>query len=250
MTAIRHDKRVRRGKLLAKATTSPAGLVTGGALAAIGLATGVAWPWVAGSAVAAWLTSVVLHLRDPKLVSALLAPDFDRNLGALDQEHRRYMLAGLEARGRFEATVDSMSDSENFAGMKVRVNDALERLYDSLMWAQRAADFLRVVDPSSIRSRARAAGPGTRMAQELEAQLEEVEDVEQRRNEILSRSSTTVTGIETLAVKVGSLALESSVPGELDHADDVSQLKSELDGYLAGLEEIQDALQTLPPQSA
>lgn len=247
---IRHDKRVRRGTLLAKATTSPAGLVTGGVLAAVGLATGIAWPWVVGSALAAWVTSVVLHLRDPRLVSALLAPDFDRDLGALDQDHRRSMLSGLEARERFEAAVESLHDSENFAGMKVRVNDALERLYDSLLWAQRAADFLRVVDPSSVRDRIRAAGPGTRLAQELEAQLEEVGDIERRRNEILARSAATVTGIETLAVKVGSLALESSAPGELGHADDVRQLRSELDGYLEGLEEIQDALHTLPPQTA
>ncbi len=247
---LRHDARVRRGKLLAKATTSPAGLVTGGALAAVGLSTGIGWPWVVGSALAAWLTSVVLHLRDPKLISSLLAPDFEKDLGALDAEHRRYMLSGLEARERFEGAVESLSDTENFAGMKVRVNDALERLYDSLLWAQRAAGFLRVVDAGSIRDRARAAGPGTRLAQELEAQLEEVDDVERRRSEILSRSAATVTGIETLAVKVGSLALESTAPGELGHVDDVSQLRRELDGYLAGLEEIQDALQTLPPQTA
>jgi hypothetical protein len=68
--------------------------------------------------------------------------------------------------------------------------------------------------------------------------------------EILTRSAATITGIETLAVKVGSLALESTAPGELGHTDDVAQLRSELDGYLEGLEEIQDALQTLPPQSA
>lgn len=247
---LRHDVRVRRGRLLAKATMSPAGLVTGGALAAVGLAVGIAWPWVAGSALAAWLTSVVLHLRDPKLVSALLAPDFDRDVGALDQDHRRYMLSGLEARERFESAVESLQDSEDFAGMKVRVSGALERLYDSLMWAQRAADFLRVVDAGSIRARIQAAGPGTRLAHELEAQLEEVDDIERRRTEILARSAATVTGIETLAVKVGSLALETSAPGELGHVDDVSQLRSELDGYLAGLEEIQDALQTLPPQTA
>jgi hypothetical protein len=247
---LRYDSRVRRGKLLAKATTSPAGLVAGGVLAAIGLATPLTWPWVAGAAVGAWLTSVVLHLRDPKLVSSLLAPDFDRDLRALDVEHRRYMVAGLQARDRFEQTVAGLPDAEDFVGMKVRVNDALERLYDSLVWAQRAAGFLRAVDPASIRERARAAGPGTRLSQELEAQLEEVDEVERRRNEILSRSAATVTGIETLSVKVGTLALESSAPGaEMDHVDDVRQLRSELDGYLEGLEEIQDALKTLPPQT-
>ena len=246
---LRHDARVRRGKILAKATTSPAGLAAGGVLAAVGLATGVPAAWVAGAAAVAWLTSVVLHLRDPKLVSSLLAPDFDRDLGALDAEHRRYMLSGLEARERFESAVESLDDAEDFAGMKVRVSDALERLYDSLVWAQRAAGFLRSVNPESIRQRARAAGPGTRLAEELEAQLNEVGDIERRRAEILNRSAATVTGIETLGVKVGTLALESTAPGELGHVDDVSRLRSELDGYLAGLEEIQDALRTLPPQT-
>lgn len=248
---MQYDSRVRRGKLLAKATVSPAGLVAAAVLAAIGAATPLTWPWVAGAAVGGWLTSVALHLRDPKLVSALLAPDFDRDLGALDGEHRRYMVAGLQARDRFEQTVASLPDGEDFVGMKVRVNDALERLYDSLLWAQRAAGFLRTVNPASIRQRAQAAGPGTRLAQELEAQLEEVDDIERRRGEILARSAATVTGIETLSVKVGTLALEASAPGsELDHVDDVRQLRTELDGYLQGLEEIQDALKTLPPQTA
>jgi hypothetical protein len=247
---LRYDPTVRRGRILAKATLSPSGLVTGGVLAAIGVATGIGIPWVVGAGVAAWLTSVILHLRDPRLVSSLLAPDFARDLGALDTEHRRYMLAGLEARGRFEAAVTDLPDADDFGGMKVRINDALERLYDSLVWAQRAAGFLQAVRSDSIRQRARAAGPGTRLAQELEAQLAEVDDVEQKRTETLNRSAATITGIETLAVKVGTLALESSAPGELGHTDDVAQLRSELDGYLEGLEEIQDALRTLPPRPA
>ncbi|MDH3499870.1 MAG: hypothetical protein OEM97_07095 [Acidimicrobiia bacterium] len=245
---LRYDKRVRRGKLLVKATTSPVGLVAGGALAGIGLASGIGIPWVIGAALAAWGTSAALQLRDPKLVSALLAPDFDRDLGLLDDEHRRYVLAGLEARNRFEAAIESLADSESFAGMKVRVNDALERLYDSVLWAQRAAVFLREVRPEAIRARIEAAGSGTRLAEELEEQIDTIGDVEQRRTDTLARSTATVTGIETLAVKVGSLALESTAPGELGHGDDVVQLRQELDGYLEGLEEIQDALRTLPPQ--
>ncbi|MDH3517928.1 MAG: hypothetical protein OEM66_03290, partial [Acidimicrobiia bacterium] len=76
--------------------------------------------------------------------------------------------------------------------------------------------------------------------------LEEIEEVEERRRETMARSFATVTGIETLAVKVGSLALESSAPG--DHAGDMRDLRRELDGYLEGLEEIQQVLRTLPPQ--
>jgi hypothetical protein len=146
--------------------------------------------------------------------------------------------------------VAGLPDAEDFAGMKVRINDALGRLYDSLVWSQRAAAFLRAVSPDTLRQRIRGAGPGTRVGQELEAQLSEVEDVERKRAETLTRSMATVTGIETLAVKVGSLALESSAPGELGHADDIAQLRQELDGYLEGLEEIQATLRTLPPAPA
>ena len=245
---LRYDSRVRRGKLLARATTSPAGIAAGAVLAAVGVATGIGIPWVVGAAAVAWGTSVVLHLRDPKLLSAMLAPDFERDLGVLDAEHRRYVLAGLQARERFEEAVSGLPDADDFAGMKVRVNDALERLYDSIVWAQRAAVFLRSAQPESIRSRIQSAGPGTRLAEELAHQLEEVGDVERKRAETLARSTATVTGIETLAVKVGSLALDASAPGELGHADDISQLRGELDGYLEGLEEIQETLRSLPPQ--
>jgi methyl-accepting chemotaxis protein len=247
---LRYDSRVRRGRLLARATTSPAGIAAGAVLAGVGVATGIAIPWVVGAAVVAWGTSVILHLRDPKLVSALLAPDFQRDLGVLDAEHRRYVLAGLQARERFEEAVSGLPDGEDFGGMKVRVNDALERLYDSIVWAQRAATFLRSAQPESIRNRIQSAGPGTRLAEELAHQLEEVADVERKRAETLARSTATVTGIETLAVKVGSLALDASAPGELGHADDIRQLRGELDGYLEGLEEIQETLRSLPPQIA
>lgn len=248
--AIQYDRRVRRGKLLAKATLSPAGLVTGSALAVVGLVTGIALPWVVGAGLAAWVTSIVLHLRDPKLVSSLLAPQFNRDLSKLDAEHRQQMVAGLEARERFEGAVASLPDAGDFEGMKVRVNDALERLYDSLVWSQRAAAFLRAVDPSKLRSRITAAGPGTRLSQELEAQLVEVIDIERRRNDVLNRAAATITGIETLAVKVGTLALETTAPGELGHTDDLRQLRRELDGYLAGLEEVESALESLPEQPA
>jgi hypothetical protein len=244
---LRYNPKVRRGRVLAKATLSPTGIVVGGTLAAIGVAT-VGWPWAIGAALVGWGTSVVLHMRDPQLVSSLLAPDFDKDLGALDAEHRRYMLAGLEARDRFEAAAETVA-SDDFAGMKVRINDALERVYDSLLWAQRAGTFLRTVNPVSIRQRVQGAGPGTRLAQELEAQLAEVDDIERKRSEALSRTAATITGIETLAVKVGTLGLETTAPGDLDHTDDIGQLRAELDGYLEGLDEIQQALRTLPPQT-
>ena len=238
--ALRHDPRVRRGRILAKATLSPAGLVTGGALAAVGLAAGIGAPWVIAAAAGAWLTSVVLHLRDPKLVGALVAPDFQKDLGQLSGDYRRSMVAGLDARARFEDAVRQLDEdddeslgSDDFGGMRVRIINALDRLYDSLLWAQRAGGFLASVDPNHLQRRLLDLPRDSPIARELQAQLDEAKEV----------------GVETLAIKVGSLALDVSAPGHHDHIDDIGVMRRELDGYLQGLEEIQEALDILPPQT-
>nr|MCU0281426.1 hypothetical protein [Acidimicrobiia bacterium] len=69
---FRWNPRVRKGALLARATLSPWGLAAGGGLAGIGLATGIGLPFVIAAGAVAWLTSVVLHLRDPVLVRSLM----------------------------------------------------------------------------------------------------------------------------------------------------------------------------------
>lgn len=254
--ALRHDARVRRVRILAKATLSPAGLVTGAALAGMGVAAGIAAPWVVAAAVGAWATSVVLHLRDPKLVGALVAPDFGKDIGQLDGEYRRSMIAGLDARTRFEQAIGQLDEdddealgSDDFGGMRVRIINALDRLYDSLLWAQRAGGFLASVDPDGLQRRLLDLPKSSPITGELEAQLDEAKEVARKRGEILARCAATVTGIETLAIKVGSLALDVSAPGRQEHLDDVGAMRTELDGYLAGLEEIQAALETLPPQT-
>ncbi len=247
---MQYDPGVRRARILLKATLSPAGLVAGGAVAAGGIALGIGIPWIVGAGLAAWMTSVVLHLRDRALVSALLAPQFDRDLGALEGEHRQLMKSGLAAADRFDRAVETLPDAADFGGMRARVTDALERLFDSLVWAQRADQFLRAVNPRGIRERLSRLAPDSPVAAELRAQLEEIAEVDERRSETMARSMASVTGIETLAVKVGSLALESSAPGASDHTADIRDLRRELDGYLEGLEEIQEVLRSLPPEPA
>lgn len=242
-----HDPAVRRGAILVRATLSPVGLGAAAVLGVIGAAIGIGIPWVVGAGLAAWATSVVLHLRDPRLISSLLAPQVDRDIGALRGEHRRLMLAGLAARDRFEREVAALPDASDFAGMGVRITDALERLYDSLRWSQRADDFLRSVEEGRLRQRLSDIDPDSPVAAELRAQMTEVTEITRRREEAMARSAATVTGIETLTVKVGSLALGVSAPGELG-ATGVGELRAELDRYLAGLEEIQDSLRALPPQ--
>jgi hypothetical protein len=247
---FRWDPRARRGALLAKATLSPAGVVTGGALAVAGLAAGIALPWVIGAGVAAWLTSAVLHLRDPKLVSSLLAPQFDRDLSVLDAEHLRYMTAALRARDRFEASLRDLPDRDDFGGMRTRVTEALRRLYDSVVWSQRAATFLRSVDEQQLRNRLASLPSSSQVAEELAEQLEEVESIESRRNETLTRISATITGIETLGVKMASFALGSTAPGGLaSHSEEVRRLRCDLDTYVDALAEVEESLhRELPPE--
>ncbi len=246
---LRWDPRVRRGALLARATLSPAGLLTGGGLAVLGLAAGIGLPWVIAAGAGAWLTSVVLHLRDPKLISSLLAPQFDRDLSVLDNEHLRYMTAALSARDRFEEAVDTLPDAAEFGGMQARVTEALRRLYDSVVWSQRAGSFLDSVDDQGLRDRLRGLPGESPVAAELEEQLEEVADVDRRRHETLARIATTITGLETLAVKMGSLALGSAGVAP-SGSDEVRQLRHELDAYVDGLAEIEQSLRALPPQPA
>ncbi|MDF1595700.1 MAG: hypothetical protein P1T08_06345 [Acidimicrobiia bacterium] len=249
---LRWDPRVRRGRRLLKATTSPTGLITGCAVSVAGLALGIGAPWLVGAGVAAWLTSVVLHLRDPKLLGAMLAPEFDRDLSALDDQHLPAMVAALSARDRFEAAVADMPDRQDFAGMKARVTEVLHRLYDSVVWTQRADGFLTSVDEPSLARRLHDLPPSSPLAAELAEQAAEIEGVRQRRKETAARITAGITGIETLALKMGSLALGAAdSPIETMPAAEVRALREELDAYADGLEEIeQDLRRALPPTPA
>lgn len=241
-TVFRYDKRVRRGKLLAKATLSPAGLLTGGAMVTIGALT-VGWPFAVAAGVAAWLTSVILHLRDPKLVSSLLAPDFDRDLSALDAQHLPLMEAALSARDQFEEVVQS--GGQDLGGMQVRITEVLHRLYDSVSWVQRAARFLQSVDQRGLVDRYQATDPASEMGKELGAQVEEIRKVASRREETLNKVHATITGIETLAVKAASLALQSDAleqPG-----GELAELRRQLDAFESGLAEVEEHLRSAIP---
>lgn len=249
---FRWDPRVRRGRRLLKATTSPAGLVTGGAIAAIGLAVGIGTPWLIAAGVAAWLTSVVLHMRDPRLLGSLLAPEFDRDLSALDEQHLPAMVAALTARDRFEAAAADTPDDEAFGGMRARVTDVVHRLYDSVVWTQRADAFLASVDQETLNRRLNELPSSSPLRAELAEQAAEIEAVRLRRKEAAARITAGITGIETLAVKMGSLALGAAdSSGEALPASDIRALRRELDAYAGGLEEIeQDLRRALPPTPA
>ncbi|HKZ25664.1 MAG TPA: hypothetical protein VJ398_07715, partial [Acidimicrobiia bacterium] len=113
---------------------------------------------------------------------------------------------------------------------------------DSVVWSQRAAAFLAAVDAQGLVRRLRSLPENSPVAVEIGEQLEEVENIGARRNETLSRVAATVTGIETLAVKMGAAALGAQ---SADAAtQDIRELRSQLDAYVDGLEEVERDLRS------
>lgn len=243
-SVFKYNPVARRGSKLLRAMFTPAGVVAAAGLVGGGLALGIAVPFVAGAAAVGFVVSAVLHLRDPKLQAALVAPEFDRDLSRLDSNHRPLMINGLEARDRLESAINEWQGGEN-EGLMARVTETLRKIYDSVLWVQRADHFLASVDQRRLLDRLRTlpAGP---VREEMEAQAHEVGEIQNRREEVVARIIATTTGIDTLAVKAHSLALTTSDPDQT--IDEVRQLRAELNAYAEGLEEIEEHLQQVVPE--
>jgi hypothetical protein len=199
---------------------------------------------VAGAAVVGFVASALMHLRDPKLAASMVAPEFDRDLSRLSADHLPLMVAGLEARDRLENAMESWAGGEN-EGMMARVTETLRKLYDSVLWVQRADEFLTTVDERRLLARLHELPTGP-LREEMEAQVREVSNIRQRREEAVSRIVATNTGIDTLAVKAHSIALTSTGPDRT--TDEVAALRAELNAYARGLEEVEEHLQEALPQ--
>jgi len=243
-SVFRYNPATRRSRRLLRAMFSPAGVVATGGLVGGGLLLGIPAAFIAGAGVVGFVTSAILHLRDPKLAARMVAPEFDRDLSALDPEHLPLMLAGLEARDRLEHAIDSWSGSEH-EGLLARVTETLRRMYDTVLWLQRADRFLASIDEKRLSARLSALGAGP-VREELEAQVREVMGIRQRRDEVAGRILATTTGIDTLALKAHSLALNSAGPGE--PTNEIRNLREELTAYTEGLEEVEHHLREVLPQ--
>ncbi|CAN5139445.1 hypothetical protein BH18ACT5_BH18ACT5_12840 [soil metagenome] len=243
-SVFKYNPVARRGSKLLRAMFTPAGVVAAAGLVGGGLALGIAAPFVAGAAAVGFVVSAVLHLRDPKLQAALVAPEFDRDLSRLDSNHRPLMINGLEARDRLESAINEWQGGEN-EGLMARVTETLREIYDSVLWVQRADHFLASVDQRRLLDRLRSLPSGP-VREEMEAQAHEVGEIQNRREEVVSRIIATTTGIDTLAVKAHSLALTTSDPDQT--IDEVRQLRAELNAYAEGLEEIEEHLQQVVPE--
>lgn len=243
-SVFRYNPVTRKGQKLLRAMFTPTGVVAAAGLVGGGLALGIAVPFVAGAAAVGFVVSALLHLRDPKLQAAMVAPEFDRDLTKLDSAHRPLMIQGLEARDRLESAIHEWQGGEN-EGLIARITETLRKIYDSVLWLQRADRFLTSVDQRQLLDRLRnlPAGP---VREEVEAQAQEVGNIQSRREEVLSRIIATTTGIDTLAVKAHSLALTTSDPDQT--IDEVRQLRAELNAYAEGLEEIEEHLQQVVPE--
>ena len=63
---------------------TPPGVLAAGGLVGAGVLLGVPAIVIAGAGLIGFVTSALLHLRDPKLAAQMVAPEFDRDLSALD----------------------------------------------------------------------------------------------------------------------------------------------------------------------
>ncbi|MGI8514680.1 MAG: hypothetical protein ACR2NT_05995 [Acidimicrobiia bacterium] len=243
-SVFKYSPATRKGQKLLRAMATPTGVLAAAGLVGGGLALGISAPFVAGAAAVGFVVSAVLHLRDPKLQAAMVAPEFDRDLSRLDSAHRPLMIQGLEARDRLESAIHEWQGGEN-EGLIARVTETLRKIYDSVLWLQRVDRFLASVDQRQLLERLRnlPAGP---VREEIEAQAQEVGNIQGRREEVLSRIVATTTGIDTLAVKAHSLALTTSDPDQT--IDEVRQLRAELNAYAEGLAEIEEHLQRALPE--
>ncbi|HKX74569.1 MAG TPA: hypothetical protein VJR05_04185 [Acidimicrobiia bacterium] len=243
-SVFRYSPATRRSRRLLRSMFSPAGVVATGGLIGAGLLLGVPVAFIAGAGVVGFVTSAILHLRDPKLAARMVAPEFDRDLSALDSDHLPLMVAALEARDRLEHAVDAWSGGEN-EGLLARVTETLRRMYDTVLWLQRADRFLGSVDEKRLAARLASLSEGP-VQEELAAQLAEVTNIRQRRDEVAGRILATTTGIDTLALKAHSLALNTSGPGQ--PTDEIRTLREELNAYTEGLEEVEHHLRQVLPQ--
>ncbi len=243
-SVFKYSPATRKGQKLLRAMATPTGVLAAVGLVGGGLALGISAPFVAGAAAVGFVVSAVLHMRDPKLQAAMVAPEFDRDLSRLDSSHRPLMIQGLEARDRLESAIHEWQGGEN-EGLIARVTETLRKIYDSVLWLQRVDRFLASVDQRQLLERLRnlPAGP---VREEIEAQAQEVGNIQGRREEVLSRIVATTTGIDTLAVKAHSLALTTSDPDQT--IDEVRQLRAELNAYAEGLEEIEEHLAQVVPE--
>jgi hypothetical protein len=243
-SVFRYNPATRKSRRLLRAVVTPSGVLATGGLIGAGILLGVPAIVIAGAGIIGFVTSAILHLRDPKLAAQMVAPEFDRDLSALDSAHLPLMVAGLEARDRLEQAAESWRGGEN-EGLVARVTETLRRMYDTVLWLQRADRFLGSVDESRLAARLEGL-PAGQVREELEAQVSEVVSIRQRRDEVEGRIMATITGIDTLALKAHSIALHATGPGE--PVDEVRQLREELNSYTQGLAEIEHHLREVLPQ--
>ena len=243
-SVFRYNPVTRKSQRLLRAMFRPAGVAATVGLVGAGVVLGIPAAFIAGAGAVGFVTSALLHLRDPKLAAKMVAPEFDRDLSALGTEHLPLMVHALEARDRLEQAMESWQGGEN-EGLMARVTETLRRMYDSVVWVQRADRFLGTVDERRLDGRLQnlAAGP---VREEIEAQIAEVSGIRRRRDEVVSRILATTTGIDTLAVKAHSIALTSTGPDQT--IDEVRRLREELNAYTAGLEEVQQHLRLALPE--
>jgi hypothetical protein len=225
---------------VAKAMTSPLGIVLAGLGAAVGLVTGLGIPGAIGLAVVGWGGRVAAAIPRGEKRGARIDPF------ALHDPWRRFVQSSLSSQARFESTVEATPDGP----LRVHLADIgtrLERGVDEV-WqvARRGDDMDRGLKTLDVRS-AQAeldrldkepAGSHTAATREaLAAQLATAARMKAVSTDARDRLRLLDARLDELVARAVELSVSDSASAVSGLGDDVDSLVSEMESLRQALEE-------------
>jgi hypothetical protein len=225
---------------VAKAMTSPLGIVLAGVGAAIGLVTGLGIPGAIGLAVVGWGGRVAAAIPRGEKRATRIDPF------VLQEPWRRYVQSSLSAQARFDRTVDGTPDGP----LKARLADIGTRLEQGVdeVWqvACRGNDMDRGLKTLDVRGaqaeldRLDKEPPGSHTAatrEALAAQLATAARMQAISTDARDRLRLLDARLDELVARAVELSVSGSASAISGLGDDVDSLVSEMESLRQALEE-------------
>jgi hypothetical protein len=229
---------------VARAMTSPLGIVLAGVGAAVGLATGLGIPGAIGLAALAWGGRVAAAVPRGDKRSTRIDPF------ALSEPWRQYVQGSLAAQARFQRTVDATPDGP----LRVRLTDIgtrLERGVDEVwLVASRGDDIdaglatldVREAQAELARLDHEPAGSHTAATRDaLAAQVATAARMQAVSTDARDRLRLLDARLDELVARAVELSVSGSASAISGLGDDVDTLVSEMESLRQALEEAEQA---------
>jgi hypothetical protein len=229
---------------VARAMTSPLGIVLAGVGAAVGLATGLGIPGAIGLAVVAWGGRVAAAIPRGDRRSTDIDPF------ALKEPWRRYVQGSLAAQARFQRTVEATPDGP----LRLRLADIATRLErgvdDVWLVACRGNDIdaglatldVRETQAELARLDQEPAGSHTAATRDaLAAQLATAARMQAVSTDARDRLRLLDARLDELVARGVELSVSGSASAISGFGDDVDTLVSEMESLRQALEEAEQA---------